>query len=382
MSAPGFTDAAVSSDAKTVQAPIALRAGIRRVRSRQYEPMRDYGIFGPDSVAWRVWTYPTTPTVAISRAVVVEELDPFLTATVNTTNRIYSQARIRLDRTIHYFATIAIGDSLSAAKASETLMKVHSKAGCVEPVSGVWSDPNSPEEQLWILVTGWHSVLYAYELYGPGKLSDEDERRYWADCATAAEFQTIDPAMVPRSREEVRDYFDRMRPRLAASEATQRAMQHLMNADSFLPELPAILVPLKWPLRRLLRAGVIRMLPHWQRDLANTHQSAVSDLLIRPILRVLMAVLAQPRIAMLALEFLSPSTVPLAGPALLNIPPLSNEILTPADTFKRHDVAMPAELYAQFKADQKTVIHAPSAPMPRESDLPAPRTARRQPQPA
>lgn len=277
MTEPGFTDASSPTG------------------RREYQPLLDYGVFGPDSVAWRVWTYPTTPTVAISRAVVVEELDPFLTATVNATSRIYNQPRVRLERTIHYFATIAIGDSLSAAKAAETLTKVHAHAGCVEPVSGVWSDPNNPDQQLWILVTGWHSVLYAYELYGPGKLSESDERRYWADCAKAAEFQTIDPAAVPRTRDEVRDYFQRMRPRLAASEATQHAMQHLMDAEVFLPDLPAALAPLKWPARFLLRAGVIRMLPRWQRDLANTHQSAAVDWLIRPILRVGMSVLARPK---------------------------------------------------------------------------------------
>lgn len=153
VSASGITTAGPAS---------AWRAGIARIRARDYAPLQDYGVFGPHSVAWRVWTYPTTPTMAISRAVVVEELDPFLTATVNNTSRIYNQARVRLERTVRYFATIAVGDSLSAAKASETLMKVHAKAGCVEPVPGVWSDPNSPEEQLWILITGWHSVLYAY----------------------------------------------------------------------------------------------------------------------------------------------------------------------------------------------------------------------------
>ncbi|WP_052740825.1 oxygenase MpaB family protein [Mycobacterium sp. UM_Kg1] len=342
----------------------SLRSVITRVRRRDYQPLPDYGVFGPDSVSWRVWTYPTTPTVAISRAVVIEELDPFLTATVNATGRIYNQPRVRLERTITYFATIAVGDSLSAAKAAETLTKVHAHAGCVEPVSGVWSDPNNPDQQLWILVTGWHSVLYAYETYGPGKLSEADERSYWADCAKAAEFQTIDPAAVPRTREQVRDYFRRMRPRLAASEATQHAMQHLMNAEVFLPELPRLLTPVKWPARFVLRAGVIRMLPRWQRDLANTHQSAVTDWLIRPILRVAMAVMARPRVAMLALRFLSPSTVPIAAPALLGIPPVSPQTVTPEQAFARHGIATPKALYEQFRSGQDIVMHRPSAPLP------------------
>jgi len=52
----------------------------------------------------------------------------------------------------------------------------------------------------------------------------------------------------------------------------------------------------------------------------------------------------------------------------------TNETITPAQAFARHGIPTPAELYAQFKADRKTVIHAPSAPLPRETDTPAPRT--------
>jgi uncharacterized protein (DUF2236 family) len=151
---------------------------------------------------------------------VVEELDPFLVAAVFQSQKIVSDPRTRYDRTITYFATVAFGDSRSAIKASEMLVKVHSKAVGTEPVSGLRYDANDPHSQLWIHLTGWHSVLYAYEKYGPGRLSPGDEKQYWEACATAAELQTCDPADVPRSREGIRDYFDKERPRLAASEAT------------------------------------------------------------------------------------------------------------------------------------------------------------------
>ena len=42
----------------------------------EFTPHEDYGFFGPDSVTWKVWTYPTSLTVGFQRAVVVEELDP------------------------------------------------------------------------------------------------------------------------------------------------------------------------------------------------------------------------------------------------------------------------------------------------------------------
>lgn len=133
------------------------------------------------------------------------------------------------------------GDSRSAVKDSEVLVKVHAKAVGVDPVSGLRFDANNPDSQLWIHLTAWHSILYAHERYGPGMLTAEDERRYWEECAVAAELQTCDPAKVPRTREGIREYFELMRPRLAASEATQAAMDHLLNAEVMFPPLPKLL---------------------------------------------------------------------------------------------------------------------------------------------
>jgi len=51
---------------------------------------------------------------------------------------------------------------------------VHSKAVGTEPLSGARYDANDPQSQLWIHLTAWHSILYAYERYWPGRLSAED----------------------------------------------------------------------------------------------------------------------------------------------------------------------------------------------------------------
>ena len=67
-------------------------------------PHEDYGFFGPDSVTWKVWSYPTSLTVGFQRAVVVEELDPALIAAVDETRAIRDRPRTRYDRTLRYFA--------------------------------------------------------------------------------------------------------------------------------------------------------------------------------------------------------------------------------------------------------------------------------------
>ncbi|WP_028922755.1 oxygenase MpaB family protein [Pseudonocardia acaciae] len=323
-------------------------------KRKDIRPAEDYGFFGPDSVTWRVWSYPTSLTVGFQRAVVVEELDPGLVASVTDTQGIYQRPRTRYDRTLRYFAMVAFGDSRSTMKAADVLVKVHSVGVGTEPYSGRPYDANDPASQLWILLTAWHSVLYAYERYGPGRLSAEDEARYWEECAVAAELQTCDPADVPRTREGVRAYFERMRPHLVGSEIARTAMNHLLRAEVMLPPMP-------WPLRpgarfltMLLRKATLATMPRWMREMGGLRQSRLTDALIRPISRFNFALIHLSRRAeLLALGIISPSTVPVAGPALLGIPPERPETLTPAQARERYGYARPADAHPELRARQR-----------------------------
>src|SRR6476620_4525892 len=80
--------------------PTERRKGLRdRLTVPDPAPARDYGFFGPDSVTWKVWSYPTSLTIGFQRAVVIEELDPALVAAVDKTHDIYARPRTRYDRT-------------------------------------------------------------------------------------------------------------------------------------------------------------------------------------------------------------------------------------------------------------------------------------------
>lgn len=167
------------------------------------EPAEDYGFFGPDSVSWKVWSYPTSLSIGFQRAVVVEELDPALIAAVDKSHGIYDRPRTRYDRTLRYFAMVMFGDTRSTTKAADVLVKIHSKAVGIDPVNGSTYDANDPKSQLWIHLTAWHSILHVYEKYGPGRLTAAEEAQYWGECARAAQLQTCDPADVPCTRESI-----------------------------------------------------------------------------------------------------------------------------------------------------------------------------------
>ncbi len=140
-------------------------------RTTTVEPHEDYGFFGPDSMTWKVWSYPSSLTVGFQRAVVVEELDPALIAAVDKTHDIYKRPRTRYDRTLRYFSMVAFGDSRSTSQVADVLVRIHSKAIGTDEITGERYDANDPESQLWIHLTAWHSILKAYEMYGPGKLT-------------------------------------------------------------------------------------------------------------------------------------------------------------------------------------------------------------------
>jgi uncharacterized protein (DUF2236 family) len=321
-------------------------------------PHEDYGFFGPGSVTWRVWGYPTSLTVGFQRSVVVEELDPFLLAAVEATNKVRYQPRIRYDRTLRYFATVAFGDTRSAVKASELLVKVHANAVGIEPVSGNRYDANDPDSQLWIHLTAWHSILYAYEVYGPGRLAEADEARYWEECAAAAELQTCDPADVPRSRGGIREYFERVRPRLAASEATQAMMDHLLNAEVMFPPLPRIARPGAWIANRALRAATIATMPRWMRDLAGLRQSAAVDAAIRPWMRAqFRAVALSTRLQLAVLGWISPATRPVVEPVFRGLRPRREETLTPGEARERYGSPRPIDLYERLR-DRESLASA------------------------
>ncbi|WP_197419444.1 MULTISPECIES: oxygenase MpaB family protein [Burkholderia] len=323
---------------------------VRNIDRQDRKRQEDYGFFGPDSPTWRVWTCPTALTIGFQRSVVVEELDPFLLAAVNSRRGIYTNPKLRYDRTIRYFATVAVGDARSALDASEILVKVHAKAVGIEPVSGKRFDANDPDSQLWILLTGWHSVLIAYERFGPGKLSAADEARYWEECAIAAELQTCPSSAVPRTRQGIRQYFAEMRPRLAASELTQSTMRYLLDGSRI--TIDANTSRAARPFLKLaawvMRAATLSTMPAYMRELAGIRQPHWIGAAIAPLVRAAMKLLATQRASLALVDAITPSTRPVIEPVIRGVAPERGETLTPAEARERYGRISAADMYRRI----------------------------------
>ncbi len=327
------------------------------------EPAEDYGFFGPDSVTWKVWSYPTALSIGFQRSVVIEELDPALVAAVDKTHQIYDRPRTRYDRTLRYFAMVAFGDSRSTSQAADVLVKVHSKAIGTDAVTGRRYDANDPDSQLWIHLTAWHSILVAYETFGPGKLSPEEESQYWEECARAAELQTCDPADVARTRAGIRAYFEDMRPELIASDIAKEAMHHLLRAEVMLPPMPLPVRPATAVITAFLRQGTLATMPRWMREMAGLRTSRALDAMVVPPLRAAFAVIStSTRLQLMLLRLLSPTTVPIGARVLLSVPPANPVTMTPREAQGRYGYANPAQAHLEFRNKQHTRVFGEGRP--------------------
>lgn len=288
----------------------------------------DWGFFGPDSPTWRVWSSPTA-LLAFKRSIVVESFDPFLAIAVHEHNGVRDDPRGRLERTLRYFLTVACGDSRTAVHASQMLLRVHAKASGVEPITGKRYSANDPSSQLWIHVTGWHSNLHCYERFGPGPLSAEDERRYWADCVQAAALQTCDPRDVPRSRDEVRDYYARVRPRLCMSAHARELIRYFLYPPRSLTGTAG------WLPTRLVAAATLSTMPRWMRELAGLDLAPAALAAVRPVTRAAVRLASRPGLARRLVRDLAPSALPLYDQVLTREAPIHDATVSVADALAR-----------------------------------------------
>jgi uncharacterized protein (DUF2236 family) len=283
----------------------------------------DHGLFGPGSPTWAVWAHPAL-LIAGERAAIVQMFHPPTAAGVVQHSVYRTDFHGRMRRTAHYFTTVALGDSRSAIEASERLRRVHERVVGIEPLSGKPYRACDPENQLWVHVTSWHSALYAYERYGPGRLSSRDEARYWRECRIASELQDLDRSEVPGSRSAVRRYFAAMRGELRVSGPARAIMHSLLR-----PPLSWELVPFA-PLLPVLAAATVATIPRDMRRLAGFDQPSVVDAGVRPLARMTTTALTLPVLERLP-AVLAPEAYAVVHEALAGRPPLCEEIVSPAE---------------------------------------------------
>jgi uncharacterized protein (DUF2236 family) len=169
----------------------------------------DAGIFGPDSVAWRIHADPVM-LVGGLRALLVQALEPRAMAAVDQHSAFREDPWGRLERTTHFVLATTYGDTAAAEAAAARVRAVHTRIHGIDPVTGEAYAANDPDLLLWIHAVEVESFLLAYRTYA-GRVSSADGDRYVAEMARVAEMVELPGGMAPQTEGELRAYLRSVR---------------------------------------------------------------------------------------------------------------------------------------------------------------------------
>lgn len=278
-----WPDPVEAVDAGVAEARRRLARSMRHMIAGDAPPPRDLrltdggdpGLFGPDSVTWRVHA-DASMFIGGLRALLLQTMHPLAMAGVAEHSDYRHDPIGRLWRTSIYVGTTTFGTRDEALAAVAMVRRVHQRVVGVAPDGRPYA-ANDPHLLTWVHHAEVDSFLRAYRRYGAEPLSDADADRYVAEMAVLCELFDAEPAA--RSVAELRAYFHAVAPELGATAQARDAVRWLM------------VPPLPWAGRlayAVVAPAAIGLLPSRVRhDLWLPLAPGVDPLVVRPAARAL-----------------------------------------------------------------------------------------------
>jgi uncharacterized protein (DUF2236 family) len=241
----------------------------------------DHGLFGPDSVTWRVMGEPIL-LVGGFRAMLMQGLHPRAMRGVAQNSALMdpSEAWARFARTTEFVRVRTYGTRAEVARAGARVRKIHSRLTALDLDTGERFRLDDPDALLWVHVGEVDSYLSVARRAGV-RLTDEEADRFVDEWRRAAEVVGLRPDDVPRSVGEMYDYIESCRPGLYFAPEVPHPLRQSFNAP-----LPARLTPLK-PVFPVLTLLAFATLPRWARKLYGLPATPLGDLWATASLRAL-----------------------------------------------------------------------------------------------
>ena len=163
----------------------------------------DPGLFGPDSVSWRVQREATVM-LGGARALLMHSAHPLVVAGARQTGMYANQPWRRLERTLRQTYTVVFGTREEALAASRRIDDVHRGIKGVDPVTGLRYDARDPELLLWVHACLVDSFLVFERLTAAGSRAVRRPSRESLSRRSAAGC----PGAIPADRAGARAYLD------------------------------------------------------------------------------------------------------------------------------------------------------------------------------
>lgn len=187
----------------------------------------DVGLFGPDSVTWRVHGDPAVMWVGGVRALLLQALHPLAMAGVAQHSNFRSDPWGRLDRTGDYLATVTFGDTAAAEQAATAVRHVHHGLSGVEPETEQPYRVSDPALLLWVHCCEIDSLLSTARRSGL-RLPPEEADEYVREQVEAARLMRVPRRLVPASVDDLTEYFEQVRSELFCTRAARQGVAFLL----------------------------------------------------------------------------------------------------------------------------------------------------------
>ncbi|MFC4008970.1 oxygenase MpaB family protein [Nonomuraea purpurea] len=242
---------------------------------------RDIGVFGPDSVSWKVFGEPIVALGGL-RSLYLQALHPRAVAGVAQNSSYRTDPWRRLIRTWIYLRTLLYGTTAEAQAAASRVRRLHAGMRATDPRTGEVFRIDEPDLLRWVHVAEAESFVTTVRRAGL-RLTGAEVDRYYTEQRRSAELIGLDPASVPGTAADVAAYYEAVRPQLSLT--TEAA-----DIAAFLATCPP--VPTEWNrpalrralasapsrgLYRVLAATAAGLLPPWARRLYGGRDGAATD---------------------------------------------------------------------------------------------------------
>ena len=222
-------------------------------------PPGDPGLFGPDSVVWKVHGDFMSMMIGGISSLILQALHPLALAGVWDHSSFREDLKGRLGRTAFFIAATTYGNTDMATRAISRVRKIHDSLQGVHPDGRVYR-VSDPHLLYWVHLTEAYSFLNAHRIYVNPTISESDQNQYFAEMSKISEdlgCLIVDEhgndqfaRTVPSVNQAIESYF----PELEYSDRSKWVVDLLEN-------LPAD--PKTYVLNRLIIKAGFYNLPDW-----------------------------------------------------------------------------------------------------------------------
>lgn len=226
---------------------------------------RDDGLFGPDSVAWKVHGDVTTMMVGGVAALLMQMLHPGVLAGVWDHSNFRADMHGRLRRTARFIALTTYGSQTEAEQAIEHVRNIHGHVKGVLPAGGLYS-AEDPGLLSWVHITETYCFLEAWKRYAEPAMPLPEQDRYFREMRELG--MRLGALDVPASKRGTIASMRARRAELEVNDRTREIVRLLLN--------PPVQDTAVMPLQSMTAQAAIDLLPPWARHMHGLHSSKFS----------------------------------------------------------------------------------------------------------